>query len=59
MEFKYDGVPDETFNKHQDVPTKYFYWMKKTAFPYCYWKYAPEGKWYGKRTIFKPKFLNF
>jgi hypothetical protein len=57
MEFKYGGVPDETFNKKQDVPQSFFYYVKAVAFPRVYWWFATKGKWFGKRTILPPKFI--
>jgi len=58
IEFKYNGVPSETFSrKHQITPSRLFFYMKKYAFPYCYWKFMPKGKWFGCRMTFKPKWL--
>lgn len=39
-EFKYGGVPKETFAPFlgsQDKPSSLFYWMKKDLFPLAYW----------------------
>lgn len=56
-EFKYGGLPAETFFNKQDVPSKFFYQMKKHAFPWVYFNLVPRGSWYGNKTIFKPKFF--
>lgn len=39
-EFKYGGVPKETFAPllgSQDKPSSLFYWLKKDIFPLAYW----------------------
>uniref|UniRef100_A0A7S3CR54 Sulfide:quinone oxidoreductase, mitochondrial n=1 Tax=Strombidium rassoulzadegani TaxID=1082188 RepID=A0A7S3CR54_9SPIT len=56
MEFKYGGIPNETFRSNQEVPHRFFYHVKKDIFPSVYWQFVPTGKWFGKRTIFAPKF---
>jgi sulfide:quinone oxidoreductase len=55
-EFKYGGVPHETFSKNQDTPATAYYYLKKEAFPRVYFNLAAKGLWYGNKTIFKPKF---
>jgi NADPH-dependent 2,4-dienoyl-CoA reductase/sulfur reductase-like enzyme len=48
-EFKYGGVPKETFNRvlgiDQGVPRKAFYWLKKDFFPWVYGRYHVKGEW--------------
>jgi sulfide:quinone oxidoreductase len=56
MEFKYGGIPDETFLKSQDKPRIAFYWFKKYLFPFVYWNFVPKGIWFGRNMFFKPKF---
>lgn len=56
-EFKYGGVPCETFTTKQDVPLKSFYYFKKEIFPKVYFNLVPKGQWYGNKTIFKPTFF--
>ncbi|CAN8099591.1 unnamed protein product [Discula destructiva] len=50
-EFKYGGVPKETFNKwtgiDQAVPRRAFYYMKKDFFPWIYYKFMVKGTWGG------------
>lgn len=58
-EFKYGGVPDETFAKlpgigSQDVPRKLFYHIKKDIFPAVYWNSFLKGTWFGPKTWFRP-----
>ncbi|POS75604.1 Sulfide:quinone oxidoreductase/flavo-binding protein [Diaporthe helianthi] len=58
-EFKYGGVPDETFAKvpgigSQDVPRRVFYHIKKDFFPSVYWSSFVKGTWYGPRAWFRP-----
>lgn len=58
-EFKYGGVPDETFAKvpginSQDVPRKAFYHLKKDFFPSIYWSSYVKGTWFGPRGWFRP-----
>ncbi|KAJ4420904.1 hypothetical protein N0V82_004084 [Gnomoniopsis sp. IMI 355080] len=58
-EFKYGGVPDETFAKvpginSQDIPRKAFYHLKKDFFPSVYWSSYVKGTWFGRNTWFKP-----
>jgi len=56
MEFKYGGVPSETFSKNQDKPARAWYHLKKNIFAKAYWTFMPSGRWYGKSTIFKPQY---
>lgn len=56
-EFSYGGVPHETFYKAQDKPSKLFYYMKRETFPWVYFNLVARGKWYGNKTIFKPRFF--
>lgn len=58
-EFKYGGVPDETFARipgigSQDVPRKLFYHIKKDIFPPVYWNSYLKGTWFGPSTFFRP-----
>lgn len=58
-EFKYGGVPDETFAKvpgigSQDVPRRVFYHLKKDFFPSVYWNSFVKGTWFGPKAWFKP-----
>ncbi|CAA9964390.1 Sulfide quinone reductase [Pyrenophora teres f. maculata] len=52
-EFKYGGVPKETFNDwfgiDQAVPRRAFYHLKKDFFPWVYGKYHVTGRWGGPK----------
>lgn len=52
-EFKYGGVPKETFGKllgiDQAVPRKAFYHLKKDFFPWVYSAYMVKGQWGGPK----------
>jgi NADPH-dependent 2,4-dienoyl-CoA reductase/sulfur reductase-like enzyme len=52
-EFKYGGVPKETFGNllgiDQGVPRKAFYYLKKDFFPWVYGKYHVKGEWAGPK----------
>jgi sulfide:quinone oxidoreductase len=52
-EFKYGGVPDETFGKwfgiNQAVPRRAFYHMKKEFFPWVYYASMVKGTWAGPK----------
>ncbi|KAF2848291.1 sulfide-quinone oxidoreductase-like protein [Plenodomus tracheiphilus IPT5] len=54
-EFKYGGVPKETFGKmfgiDQGVPRKAFFYLKKDFFPWVYGKYHVEGRWGGPKGL--------
>jgi NADPH-dependent 2,4-dienoyl-CoA reductase/sulfur reductase-like enzyme len=54
-EFKYGGVPKETFNRvlgiDQGVPRRSFYWLKKDFFPWVYGKYHVKGEWAGPKGL--------
>ena len=56
-EFKYERKDNETFYINQNKPSRLFYFMKKSIFPWVYFNLVPKGKWYGNRTIFKPKYF--
>lgn len=56
IEFKYDSIPDETFNDNQTEPNYCQYLMKKEVFPRVYFKFMPKGIWYGTNTFFKPQY---
>ncbi|KAL3489981.1 hypothetical protein BJX62DRAFT_208034 [Aspergillus germanicus] len=52
-EFKYGGVPKETFGKwfgiDQAIPRKEFYHLKKTFFPWVYYQSMVKGNWGGPK----------
>ncbi|KAF7562259.1 hypothetical protein G7046_g1853 [Stylonectria norvegica] len=52
-EFKYGGVPKETFNAwfgiDQAIPRRAFYYLKKDFFPWVYYKYMVKGTWGGPK----------
>ncbi|OAK97193.1 sulfide-quinone oxidoreductase-like protein [Phaeosphaeriaceae sp. SRC1lsM3a] len=52
-EFKYGGVPKETFGNllgvDQGVPRKAFYYLKKDFFPWVYGKFHVNGTWGGPK----------
>ncbi|KAL4938458.1 hypothetical protein BDV06DRAFT_215097 [Aspergillus oleicola] len=52
-EFKYGGVPKETFNQwfgiDQGTPRKEFYYLKKHFFPWVYFESMLSGKWGGPK----------
>lgn len=54
-EFKYGGVPKETFNEmlggryDQAVPRRTFWHLKKDFFPWVYKKYHVKGQWGGPK----------
>lgn len=56
-EFKYGGVPKETFNAwfgvDQGVPRRAFYYLKKDFFPWVYGKYMVKGTWGGPKGWLK------
>ena len=51
MEFKYDGVIDETFFNDQEKPRKIFYYLKRYGFINAYWQLMPRGLWGGRKGI--------
>jgi sulfide:quinone oxidoreductase len=52
-EFKYGGVPKETFGNllgiDQGVPRRAFYYMKRDFFPWVYKKFMVKGTWAGPK----------
>jgi NADPH-dependent 2,4-dienoyl-CoA reductase/sulfur reductase-like enzyme len=52
-EFKYGGVPKETFGEmfgiDQAIPRRVFYHLKKDFFPWVYNKYMIKGTWGGPK----------
>lgn len=52
-EFKYGGVPAETFGKifgiDQAVPRRAFYYMKRDFFPWVYKHFMVKGTWAGPK----------
>lgn len=57
IEFKYDGIPDETFFENQTTPTGYFYYLKKDILPRAYWNFMPKGTWFGRKGLRKPSYV--
>mmetsp|Transcript_25542 Transcript_25542/g.19316 ORF Transcript_25542/g.19316 Transcript_25542/m.19316 type:complete len:147 (+) Transcript_25542:223-663(+) len=57
IEFKYDGLPAETFTNNQTTPTRLFYYMKKELFPVAYFEFAARGMWFGRKGLIKPSFF--
>lgn len=58
-EFKYGGVPKETFSGvfgGQEKPRRAFYHLKKDFFPYIYWNSFLKGTWYGPQGFSQPKY---
>lgn len=56
-EFKYGGVPKETFSGvlgSQDKPRAPFYYLKKDIFPTVYFNAFLKGTWYGPNAFFRP-----
>lgn len=56
-EFKYGGIPDETFAKYgfdQAKPNRLFYHLKKDVFPRAYFDLMMKGQWYGRTGLFAP-----
>jgi sulfide:quinone oxidoreductase len=56
-EFKYGGVPKETFNQmfgiNQGVPRRAFFHLKKDFFPWVYKNYMVKGTWGGPKGWIK------
>lgn len=55
-EFKYGGVPKETFGMFgidQATPRRAFYHLKKDFFPWVYSKYMVKGQWAGPKGWLK------
>nr|GAT58720.1 predicted protein [Mycena chlorophos] len=57
-EFKYGLEPKETFAAQfdQSKPNRLFYHLKKDVFPWAYWNYMVQGKWFGTNGPIRPKF---
>ncbi|KAK6204038.1 hypothetical protein LQW54_008499 [Pestalotiopsis sp. IQ-011] len=56
-EFKYGGVPKETFAGlfgGQEKPRRAFYHLKKDFFPFVYWNSFVKGTWFGPKAWSKP-----
>lgn len=56
-EFKYGGVPKETFAEYvgsQDKPRNVFYQLKKHFFPYVYFNSWVNGTWFGPSGWSRP-----
>jgi NADPH-dependent 2,4-dienoyl-CoA reductase/sulfur reductase-like enzyme len=56
-EFKYGGVPKETFAEllgiDQGVPRKAFFYLKKDFFPWVYGKFHVNGTWGGPKGFIR------
>lgn len=56
-EFKYAGVPEETFNKWLGVdqvePRRAFYHLKKDFFPWVYFRNHVNGTWGGPKGLIR------
>ncbi|KAL5114894.1 hypothetical protein ACEQ8H_007212 [Pleosporales sp. CAS-2024a] len=56
-EFKYGGVPKETFQQwlglDQLTPRRAFYHLKKDVFPYVYAKFHVNGTWGGPKGLIR------
>lgn len=56
-EFKYGGVPKETFAElygiDQGTPRKSFYYLKKDFFPWVYKKFMVKGLWAGPQGFLR------
>jgi len=50
------GYPYHSFWKDNMKPKWSFYLFNRYLMPRFYWKYIPQGKWYGSKFIFAPKF---
>ncbi|KAF8902123.1 hypothetical protein CPB84DRAFT_1776669 [Gymnopilus junonius] len=57
-EFKYGLEPKESFSEifDQAKPNRFFYHLKKDAFPYAYWHYMVNGQWFGAQGFSRPNF---
>ncbi|GAA6063321.1 hypothetical protein JCM10212_005489 [Sporobolomyces blumeae] len=56
-EFKYGGVPKETFAPvlgSQDKPNPLYYYLKKDFFPFVYWNSFVKGTWFGPKGFLRP-----
>ncbi|GAA5932512.1 hypothetical protein JCM1841_000233 [Sporobolomyces salmonicolor] len=56
-EFKYGGVPKETFAPYlgsQDKPNAFYYYLKKDFFPFVYWNSFVKGTWFGTNAWVRP-----
>jgi len=58
-EFKYGLQPKESFSNifDQGKSNRFFYHLKKDIFPYVYWKYMVNGKWFGAQGLRRPELL--
>ncbi|KAJ3573966.1 hypothetical protein NP233_g2096 [Leucocoprinus birnbaumii] len=57
-EFKYGLEPKETFSNFVDQAKsrRAFYWLKKDVFPYAYWNYMVNGRWFGANGLSRPSY---
>jgi len=57
-EFEYGLEPKESFVNFFDQSKSHraFYHLKKDLFPYAYWNYMVNGKWFGTRGLTRPTF---
>ncbi|EGR33907.1 pyridine nucleotide-disulfide, putative [Ichthyophthirius multifiliis] len=51
IEYKYGYIANETFMAHQEIPSQFFYKLKKDFFPWAYWNLVPKGVWHGRKAI--------
>jgi len=59
-EFKYGLEPKETFAKYlgdQVKPRRAYYTLKKDVFPFVYWNYMLQGRWFGPKGIIRPDYV--
>jgi len=58
-EFKYGLEPKETFAKYlgdQAKPRREYYHLKKDIFPFVYWNYMLQGRWFGPKGLIRPDY---
>ncbi|KAF8959048.1 hypothetical protein BDZ97DRAFT_1923194 [Flammula alnicola] len=57
-EFKYGLEPKESFGDifDQSKSNRFFYHLKKDLFPYAYWNFMVNGRWFGSKGFVRPKF---
>lgn len=50
-EYKYNDIPDMTFIRTQQKPSRLVFIIVRDFFPVAYWKFVPQGVWLGKDGI--------
>ncbi|KAJ7632578.1 sulfide-quinone oxidoreductase [Roridomyces roridus] len=57
-EFRYGLEPKETFAPRidQSKSNRFFYHLKKDFFPWVYFNYMVQGRWYGPKGIWRPTY---